>query len=112
MMYRPSVAQLSSLLLVAGFAGAAAAEEVRMIPSTSGTIQSIDPQSRVVVLENGSSFTVSEGTDFSTLRSGSGIVVIGGEENADRIVVNVQGRDGSATIVTDGGVPGGGTTTN
>jgi hypothetical protein len=112
MMYQPGITQIASLLLVAGFAGAAAAGEARMIPSTSGTIQSIDPQSRVVVLENGNRFTVSEGTDFSSLRRGSEIVVIGGEDNSDRIVVNVQGRDSRATLVTDVSVPRVGTTMN
>lgn len=65
-----STVALSALLAV-GAAGGALAQEQIEEPAISGTIQSVDPTSRTVVLDNGQSYTMGESADMTTLEQGA-----------------------------------------
>jgi hypothetical protein len=60
-----------SALLVVGAAGGVLAQEQIEEPAISGTIQSVDPTSRTVVLDNGQSYTMGESADMSALEQGA-----------------------------------------
>lgn len=60
-----------SALLAVGAAGGVLAQEQIEEPAISGTIQSVDPTSRSVVLDNGQSYTMGESADMSALEEGA-----------------------------------------
>jgi hypothetical protein len=59
-----------SALLAVGAAGGALAQEQIEEPAISGTIQSVDPTSRTVVLDNGQSYTMGESANMESLQQG------------------------------------------
>ena len=76
------LATLSTVALL-GFAGSALAEEA------SGTITSVDPASRMIQLDDGSSFTVSEGVAIESLQPGTEVTVSYEEQNGENVATEV-----------------------
>ncbi len=66
---RKGVAMLAALAML-GFAGAASAEEAK------GKIQSVDPATGTVMLEDGTLFTVGEGVAIEGLQPGTEVTVM------------------------------------
>jgi len=60
---------LSALLAVSA-AGSALAQSQ---PTASGTVESVDPSSRTVVLNDGRAYTMAEDTDMGTMRAGAAV---------------------------------------
>ena len=75
----------AALALAAGlaFAGAAAAQEM------SVTIKSYDPTKRVIVVEDGTSYTIEEGVTVSQLKAGSKAKLMITEKGGKKIVTKV-----------------------
>jgi hypothetical protein len=76
------LATLSTVALL-GFAGSALAEEA------SGTITSVDPASRMIQLEDGTSFIVSEGVAIESLQPGTEVTVSYEEQNGENVATEV-----------------------
>lgn len=76
---------LGALVAVAlfGTAGVASAEEA------TGTIEGVDLQSRMIVLDDGSVYSVNEGIALETLRPGSEVTVSYEESNGQKLVNNL-----------------------
>ena len=66
-----------------GTAGAASAEEA------TGTVEGVDLQSRMIVLDDGTVFAVSEGIALETLRPGSEVTVSYEETDGQKLVNNL-----------------------
>jgi Protein of unknown function (DUF1344) len=60
-----------SALLAVGSAGAVLAQEQIAPPAISGTIESVDPATRSVVLDDGQTYMLGESTDVGSLQAGS-----------------------------------------
>ncbi len=60
-----------SALLAVGSAGAALAQEQIEAPAISGTVQSVDPVTRSVVLDDGQTYVLGESADIGSLQTGS-----------------------------------------
>jgi hypothetical protein len=75
----------AALALAAGlaFAGAAAAQEM------SVTIKSYDPAKRVLVVEDGTSYTIEEGVTVSQLKAGSKAKLMITEKGGKKVVTKV-----------------------
>jgi hypothetical protein len=76
------LAALSTAVLL-GFAGSALAEEA------SGKITSVDPASRMIQLEDGTSFTVSEGVAIESLQPGTEVTVSYEEQDGKNVATEV-----------------------
>jgi len=79
---RKVLATLSTVALL-GFAGSALAEEA------SGKISTVDPTSRMIQLEDGTSFTVSEGVAIESLQPGTEVTVSYEEQNGENVATEV-----------------------
>ena len=66
-----------------GTAGVASAEEA------TGTVEGVDLQSRMIVLDDGTVFAVSEGIALETLRPGSEVTVSYEETDGQKLVNNL-----------------------
>jgi Cu/Ag efflux protein CusF len=66
-----------------GLAGAASADEA------SGKIQSVDPGSRTITLDDGNAYIVSEGVAIDSLQPGSEVTVSFEEQNGQRVASGV-----------------------
>ncbi len=78
--------KLLGVLVAAAFigtAGIASAEEA------SGTVEGVDLQSRMIVLDDGTVFAVSEGIALETLRPGSEVTVSYEETDGQKMVNNL-----------------------
>jgi len=75
----------AALALAAGlaFAGAAAAQEM------SVTIKSYDPTKRVIVVEDGTSYTIEQGVTVSQLKAGSKAKLMISEKGGKKVVTKV-----------------------
>ncbi|MGH6928827.1 MAG: DUF1344 domain-containing protein [Dongiaceae bacterium] len=60
-----------SALLAVGSAGAAFAQEQIETPAINGTVRSVDPATRSVVLDDGQTYMLSECADVGALQTGS-----------------------------------------
>lgn len=68
---------------LAGTAGSASGEEA------SGTVEGIDLQSRMIVLDDGTVFAVTEGIALETLRPGSEVTVSYEESDGQKLISNL-----------------------
>jgi hypothetical protein len=68
-MFKTAVAL--SAILAAGSAGAAFAQEQIAPPAISGTVQSVDPATRSVVLDDGQTYMLGEAADIGSLQTGA-----------------------------------------
>jgi hypothetical protein len=84
-MFKTAVA-LSALLAV-GSAGAAFAQEQIEAPAISGTVQSIDPATRSVVLDNGQTYMLGESAEIGSLQTGSRVDLSCNADGANCMVV-------------------------
>ena len=78
--------KLLGVLVAAAFigtAGIASAEEA------TGTVEGVDLQSRMIVLDDGTVFAVSEGIALETLRPGSEVTVSYEETDGQKMVNNL-----------------------
>ena len=78
--------KLLGVLVAAAFigtAGIASAEEA------TGTVEGVDLQSRMIVLDDGTVFAVSEGIALETLRPGSEVTVSYEETDGQKLVNNL-----------------------
>ena len=66
-----------------GTAGVASAEEA------TGTVEGVDLQSRMIVLDDGTVFAVSEGIALETLRPGSEVTVSYEESDGQKLINNL-----------------------
>ena len=66
-----------------GFAGAASADEA------SGKIESVDPGSRTIMLDDGNTYTVSEGVAIEGLQPGTEVTVSFEEQDGQRVASEV-----------------------
>lgn len=62
---------LSALLAVGAVGGALAQSQ----PTASGTVQSVDPSSRTVVLNDGRAYQMAEDADMGTMRAGAAVTM-------------------------------------
>jgi hypothetical protein len=60
-----------STLLAVGCAGGVLAQEQIDPPAISGTVQSVDPATRTVVLDNGQTYSMGDSADIGMLQTGS-----------------------------------------
>ena len=60
-----------SALLATGFAGAVLAQDQVDLPAISGTVDSVDPTTRTVLLDNGQTYVLGESAEIGSLRPGS-----------------------------------------
>ena len=67
-----------------GLAGAAGAEEI------NGKVQAIDPQSRTILLDDGSVYTVQDGVAFEDLQPGTEVMVSYEEQDGQKTVTDIQ----------------------
>lgn len=74
---------VATALALLGMAGAASADEA------SGTIQSVDPDARTIVLEDGSTFTVGEAVDLESLSPGTEVTVSYEEQDGTKTATEV-----------------------
>ena len=74
------IAALSML----GLIGAASAEEAK------GRVEAMDVQSRTIILDDGSAFTVSEGVAIETLQPGDEVTVSYEEQGGQKMATDVQ----------------------
>ena len=75
--------KLLGALVAASFcttAGVASAEEA------TGTVEGVDLQSRMIVLDDGAVFSVDEGIALETLRPGSEVTVSYEESNGQKLI--------------------------
>ena len=75
--------KLLGALVAAAFcttAGVASAEEA------TGTVEGVDLQSRMIVLDDGAVFSVDEGIALETLRPGSEVTVSYEESNGQKLI--------------------------
>lgn len=78
--------KLLGVLVAAAFigtAGIASAEEA------TGTVEGVDLQSRMIVLDDGTVFAVSEGIALETLRPGSEVTVSYEETDGQKMINNL-----------------------
>ena len=66
-----------------GASGVASAEEA------NGTVEGVDLQSRMIVLDDGTVFSVTEGIALETLRPGTEVTVSYEESNGQKLVNNL-----------------------
>ncbi len=73
---------MARLLLAIAFTGLSAAMTFQLqaqdeieVPAVSGTVQFLDRQSRTIVFEDGSRYTLGENSDVGTLQEGSEVTL-------------------------------------
>jgi Protein of unknown function (DUF1344) len=76
-----------SALLAVGSAGAAVAQEQIEPPAISGTVQSVDPATRSVVLDNGQTYVLGDSADVGSLQEGSRVDLSCDTDGANCMVV-------------------------
>jgi Protein of unknown function (DUF1344) len=62
-----------STLLAAGTVGMALAQDQSMSPAASGTVLSVDPASRTVVLDDGQAYMMGEQANMGAIKPGSSV---------------------------------------
>ena len=80
-------------LLAVGSAGAAVAQEQIETPAINGTVQSVDPATRSVVLDDGQTYMLSESADVGSLQAGSKVDLSCGTNGANCMVVGSDMQD-------------------
>ena len=76
------ISMLSAVAML-GFAGLAQAEDA------SGRVQSVDPAAGILVLEDGTAFTVQEGTSLEGLQPGTEVTVSYEEEGGIKKAMSI-----------------------
>lgn len=77
-----TLATLSTIAML-GFAGTALAEEA------SGTVMAVDPASRLIQLDDGAVYAVSEGVAMDVLQPGTEVTVSYEEQNGENVITEV-----------------------
>ena len=72
-----------STIAMLGFAGTALAEEA------SGTVMAVDPASRLIQLDDGAVYAVSEGVAMDVLQPGTEVTVSYEEQNGENVITEV-----------------------
>jgi hypothetical protein len=101
-----------SALLAAGSAGAVLAQEQVDPPAISGTVESVDPATRSVVLDNGQTYMMGDSAEIGTLQPGARVDLSCDTNGASCAVVSSSPQNDtgpeSGTEPTAGPTPDGG----
>jgi hypothetical protein len=79
---KKTLATLTTVALL-GFAGSALAEEA------SGTVMAVDPASRMIQLDDGAVYSVSEDVAIEALQPGTEVTVSYEEQNGENVITEV-----------------------
>jgi hypothetical protein len=74
-------------VLAAGAASAALAEDTTTKPGVTGTVQSVDPSTRAVVLDDGRTYHMRKDADVSTLGKGVSVALACDTSGANCMVI-------------------------
>lgn len=78
---------LMMAVLAAGAASAALAEDTTTKPGVTGTVQSVDPGTRTVVLDDGRTYHMRKDADVSTLGKGVSVALACDTNGANCMVI-------------------------
>jgi Cu/Ag efflux protein CusF len=79
---KKTLATLSTIAML-GFAGTALGEEA------SGTVMAVDPASRLIQLDDGAVYAVSDGVALDALQPGTEVTVSYEEQNGENVITEV-----------------------
>jgi hypothetical protein len=80
-------AAVLSVLLAAGAAGPAFAQDSTTRPGVTGTVESVDPGTRMVVLDGGRTYHMRKDADVSALSRGASIAMACDPDGANCMVI-------------------------
>ena len=77
-----------STVMALGAAGAAFAQSQPAAPAIDGTIQSVDPGTNTVVLDDGQTYTLGDSAEMGALREGSRVTLSCDDTGANCMVMS------------------------